>query len=64
MNEEKAREILRKVVKYNNDLFLKDDHIGGKIIDWLSHETTVTMEGEFRPDELEAIAWWMRNKGV
>ena len=48
MDEEKARKIL-------------DDAIGYVRI-WPSYDHA-TLDGEFTADELEVIAWRMRNKG-
>lgn len=47
MNEKKAKKLL-------------DDTIGYVRI-WPSYDHA-TLDGEFTADELEAIAWWMKNK--
>lgn len=62
MTEARAREIL------GSSIFVT--HTRGELLangGWLSWsplyaEKTATMNGEFTADELEAIAWWMRNK--
>jgi len=62
MNEEKAREILREgVIQPDNSL---DDF--GWYLAWPSAEgpRAGSLDGRFTADELEAIAWWMRNKAV
>lgn len=44
------------------DEFKKDSLYG--VIEYLSvssNDRTATLDGEFTPDELEAIALWMRN---
>lgn len=60
MTEQRAREILGEAV-------LSDGLYGGsgEYLSWPSkgndHEGA-TLDGRFTADELEAIAWWMRNK--
>jgi hypothetical protein len=55
MNEQKARAILGDVITDENSLI-------GDYIDW-SPGDMADINGIFSPDELEAIAWWMRKKG-
>jgi hypothetical protein len=63
MNEEKARELLKGAIKENDDLFFEAGSIVA--IDFEKvHRKHVILRAEFTADELEAIAWWMRNKGV
>ena len=47
MNEEKCRKILTDCHEY----FV-----------WAIDEKDTTLDGVFTADQLEAIAWWMRNK--
>lgn len=58
MNEQKAREILGDMVHADETLF------GGTCCrtEW-SDGDLARLDGEYYADELEAIAWWIRNKG-
>lgn len=57
MNEQKARDILGKTIRPDRQLLGSGDYISWS----LSDQTTATLDGDFTADELEAIAWWMRN---
>lgn len=57
MDEQRAREILGTTIRENDTLRGIEDFVS-----WHIAGSTVTLDGEFTPDELEAIAWWMRNK--
>ena len=62
MDESKAREILSSNlinIGENNSL-----HSSGHYVDWYPTTKTATLDDEFTADELEAIAWWMRNKNA
>ena len=59
MNEEKAREILGDTINSDGSLFCLDHYIV-----WNVGDMVVTLDCQFNADELEALAWWMRNKGV
>jgi len=58
MDEKEVREILEP------DTFLKDGglHDTSRYIRWHKGASSVTLDGIFSIDELEAILWWMRNK--
>ncbi len=56
MTEEKAREILDGYIR-RNDLYGFDPHIL-----WWHGDDDVHINGNFTAEQLEAIAWWMRNK--
>lgn len=58
MNEEKARELLKEYIQPNNDLMPR----GEEFTRWYTDEENPIIDGCFSPDELEAIAWWVRNK--
>jgi hypothetical protein len=61
MTEERAREVLGDTVRPDNSLRNSFQYIAWS----LTHQPScVVLDSEFEPDELEAIAWWMRNKGV
>lgn len=51
MTEERAREVL-------------GDRVSGGDIIYTIWGDGIYLDGSYSPDELEAIAWWMRNKGV
>jgi hypothetical protein len=60
MNEERAKKILSKFIDHGNIL-----HYGNKYEDhifWYPGDDRVDIEGEFTLEEIEALAWWMRNK--
>jgi len=57
MNEEKAREILGDCISTTNELYA-----GLEYISWATGYTHACLDGHYTADELEAIAWWMRNK--
>jgi len=57
MTEEKAREILGDGIKPDNSVCKSSPFIF-----WAPGYDMATLDGGFSPDELEAIAWWMRNK--
>ena len=56
MNSKKAREILGDTIK--TDYGLHDLY---SYTDWRVGDNSVTLDGLFTANELEAIAWWMRN---
>jgi hypothetical protein len=65
MNEQRAREILASAVYADSDELC--GHIAGGFLSWTPGRTEATLIGGegvdgFGADELEAIAWWMRNK--
>lgn len=57
MDESKAREILKDWIKEDQTLY----HLGCPYL--MCGQDFNTLDGDFDLDELEAIAWWMRNKG-
>ena len=62
MNEEKAREILRPSITSITEFEL---FIAGKDwkLDYTFSEPYAVVDGCLTADELESLAWWMRNKG-
>ncbi len=61
MDREKATEILK-------DALVKDSvnlHSLGWYLAWSPDKSCnhATLDGSFSADDLEAIAWWMRNNG-
>ena len=59
MDEKKARKILGDWIQGDETLFCL-----GHYIAWPScgDKSEVCLDDKFHADELEAIAWWMRNK--
>lgn len=55
MDEIKAREILGRWVKDDDSLSSLDPYINANCED-------ASLDGGFTADQLEAMAWWMRNK--
>ncbi len=58
MNEQRAREILRDRIDAASQGLSADM----PLVYWRPQEGAVNLDGEFTADELEAVAWWMRNK--
>jgi hypothetical protein len=58
MDEEKAIEILGDWISDDGDLFDL-----GAYISFEKGDQTVSLDGHFTADALEAVVWWMRNKG-
>lgn len=60
MNEQEARRILGDNIQEDGNLLSR----GGQYIQFDAGKkvsTDVTLDGYFTADDLEAIAWWMRN---
>lgn len=58
MTEQRAREILGDRITEDDSLYDCSDYLS-----WSSvHDADATLDAEFDADQLEAIAWWMRNK--
>ena len=55
MNEEKAREILWDYIQPDGGLYCP-----GPYVAWTPGDKTITLDGEFDAEELEAVTWWMR----
>ena len=56
MDEEKARKLLGDSIKEDGLYSL------GWYLGWTHGDADATLDGSFTADDLEAIAWWMRNK--
>lgn len=56
MDEGKARQILSGDIQPDGNLFNL-----GWYLDWEVGDANATLDGKFSADDLEAIAWWMRN---
>ena len=63
MDEEKARKILGDMIRSSDDCLHRGYFTSNSHIDWYPGISTVTLSGEFAPQELKALAWWMENKG-
>jgi hypothetical protein len=57
MDEHKARELLGKGIQEDGSLYNLS-----KYMCWNKGEEVAVLDGEFTADELEAIAYWMRDK--
>lgn len=57
MDEPTAREIIMDFIDLNGDLRFTSPWVA-----WGTGDNSVTLDGDFSADELEAIAWWMRHK--
>jgi len=56
MSEEKVRAILKDYIQPDGGLFSR-----GHYMAWAPGDKTITLGFEFEIEELEAIAWWIRN---
>jgi hypothetical protein len=61
MTEQRAREILGKAVCSQDELVV-DNGKGMATLMWYPDDDKAGCFNTFTADELEAIAWWMRNK--
>ena len=59
MNEGKARKILGDDIQKDGGLYSL-----GWYLSWSPDRDIACLDGEFSTDDLEAIAWWMRNKAA
>ena len=61
MDEKKAREILKDIIR--TDGGLADGGLADLswYLDWQVGDEEATLDGPFSAEDLEAIAWWMRN---
>jgi len=58
--EQWARKVLGDRVQADNSLQHYDEYL-----EWVPMlQLTACLDGYFTAEQLEAIAWWMRNKGV
>lgn len=66
MTEEKAREILGDHLSIeDNTIGATEEYVAWPIfINGYYYSDKCELDGNFAADELEAIAWWMRNKEV
>lgn len=63
MNEQRALELLSPVLRsMGNDDADQFDFTATAHATWLPGCDSALLDGTFSADELEAIAWWMRNK--
>lgn len=60
MDEKQARKILSDNITNDNGLF---SFTGEPYFDWNIGEDSARLDGQFYIEELEAITWWMKNKG-
>lgn len=59
MNEKKAREILKDCIRKDGRLRNTDHYIH-----WDVSEKKVTLDCDFKAEQLEAVTWWMRNQAT
>jgi len=57
-----TEEIVRKLLPINEDNSIGPSY--GHYMRWSLGDETVTLDSDFTVEELEAIAWWMRNKNA
>jgi len=56
MDKIHAKKILEEAIMADNSLHALDWYLR-----WNLNDKDVVLDGQFTADELEAIAWWMRN---
>lgn len=56
MDEQKARDFLWGDISPSNGLFNAN-----RFISWSQGDVKVKLDGHFTAEQLDAIAWWMRN---
>ena len=61
MNEEQARQILGAGIEADDELYAP--YPDRNFMHWMRDWGQVLLEGVFTANKLEAIAWWMKNKG-
>ena len=64
MDEAKAREILGDAVQEDNSLGGEEPFRFGIYRQWMGGSITLGDVEDLTADELEALAWWIRNKTV
>ena len=57
VDEKKAREILEGYLTKDDNLYYIYNYIN-----WRSGASDIVLDGSFNANELEAMAWWIRNK--
>ena len=57
MNEKHSREILDAAIRSDGSLYFL-----GWYLYWDINGGEASLDGDFTADQLEAIAWWMKNK--
>lgn len=65
MNEQLARKILADMLReqdYPEFLTCTNDE-GEVVIAWTPENAQISLDGSYSIEQLEAILWWMRNKG-
>lgn len=58
MDEAAARKILDDWIQGDNGLYCP-----GRWVDWRVGANSIALDAEFDLEELEALVWWMKNKG-
>lgn len=61
MDEARAKELIGNFIQPDDLLLGSHDGIDQRSAEW-ADGGGVTLRGAFGADELEAFAWWMRNK--
>lgn len=59
MTEKRAKKILKRWIEPDNGLFCLGQYVAWPIS---GDKKQACLDSSFTADELEAIAWWMRNK--
>lgn len=62
MDKKRAQEILGGALQDDGSIQTFGNETNLEYAHWLSHETAITLDGNFELEELEAIVWAMKNK--
>jgi hypothetical protein len=62
MDEAKATEILTDCIEAGCPPVKNQLHSLGWYLSWNPGDEQATLDGDYSAEDLEAIAWWMRNK--
>jgi len=65
MNEQLAREILADMLREQDhpDFLTCTNDEGEIVIAWAPGNNQISLDGTYSIEQIEAISWWMRNKG-
>lgn len=64
MDEKRAREVLGRAIQGDDiDLLGNSLYSESCFAQWHVGDERANLDGKFTLEQLEAIAWWMRNKG-
>ena len=63
MNETEARQLLGSAIRSDGSLYCLGHYMAWTPERMRNKRNTIYLDDDFTVEELEAIIWWMRNKG-